>query len=250
MVPEINSALLEKQIKMKAGSSFSPRERILSGPNCVAVPLAVALKPIHDRWGIKRVVVSTYQSTSGAGAAAMDELKLQTKTYLEQSRPSENRVFPHQIAFNCIPHIGSFKSDGSTGEEQKVIAETRKILNLPQLRISVTSVRVPTLSCHGESVNIECERPFSIQDVRQALAEQPGVILQDDPQNLVYPLGMSVPSDRVECATGRDAVYVGRVRVDSSVEHGINLWLVSDNLRKGAALNAVQMGELLLKVLQ
>lgn len=247
LVPEVNGHLLEAKLKSKSKNELTAKDRILSGPNCVAVPLVVALKPILDRWGIKRVVLSTYQSTSGAGKAAMEELSAQAIGMFNQN-PVAPKAFAHQIAFNCIPHIGGFKDDGYTSEEQKVIAETRKLLGMPQLRISPTSVRVPTFSCHGESVNIECERPFADADeVRAALKAQEGVILQDDPKNNIYPLGMTHGGDSLECATGRDAVYVGRVRRDPSVDNGINLWLVSDNLRKGAALNAVQIGEVLLR---
>ena len=249
LVPEVNGHLLKDRLKSRTQGKFSARERILSGPNCVAAPLVVALKPIRDRWGIKRVVVSTYQSTSGAGNHAMKELSEQTLGMFNQEK-IEPKAFPHQIAFNCIPHIGSFKEDGSTGEEQKVIAETQKILGMPHLKISATAVRVPTFSCHGESINIECEEPFTeIEDVRSALAAQKGVILQDDPKKNIYPLSMSSGEDRVEGATGRDAVYIGRVRRDPSVNSGINLWAVSDNLRKGAALNAVQIGEMLLNTI-
>lgn len=247
LVPEVNGVVLDTKLKSKR--DFSAKDRILSGPNCVAVPLVVALKPILDRWGIKRVILSTYQSTSGAGSEAMNELSAQSNALYNQNQVTP-KVFAHQIAFNCIPHIGSFKEDGTTSEEQKIVEETRKLLGMPRLRISPTSVRVPTFSCHGESVNIELERPFNdIDEIRSALKAQDGIILQDDPHRNIYPLGVTHSGDAVECATGRDAVYVGRVRRDPSVESGINLWLVSDNLRKGAALNAVQIGEALLRVL-
>lgn len=248
LVPEVNGELLESRLKSKSSREFSPRERILAGPNCSTVQMVVALKPIRDRWGIKRVVVSSYQSTSGAGAAAMQELSTQTVAMFNQNAVT-SKTFAHQIAFNCIPHIGGFKEDGSTSEEQKMIFESRKLLGMPQLRVSATAVRVPTFSCHGESINIECEKPFEIEEIRDALAAQPGIILQDDPKKNIYPLGMTSDGDLVEAATGRDAVYVGRVRKDPSVEFGLNIWVVSDNLRKGAALNAVQMGEALLKAL-
>jgi aspartate-semialdehyde dehydrogenase len=250
LVPEVNGDLLEALLKSKKSKkkSFSERERILAGPNCSTVQLAVALKPIQDHWGIKRVVVSTYQSTSGAGAAAMRELSAQTLGVLNQKQiPSKS--FTHQIAFNCIPHIGSFKEDGNTSEEQKIIAESRKILSLPDLKISATAIRVPTFSCHAESVNIECTKPFKIEDVRKAFRKHPGIILQDDPKKNSYPLGVSSQDHLVKGATGRDAVYVGRIRKDPSVKYGLNLWVVSDNLRKGAALNAVQVGEILFNAL-
>lgn len=238
LVPEVNGDLLEARFKASSQIPLSARERIIAGPNCVAVPLAMALKPIQERWGIKRVVVSTYQSTSGAGAVAMEELSLQTRQVLDR-KPIEPKAFKHPIAFNCIPHIGGFKEDGSTSEEQKVIAETQKMLGMPELRISVTAVRVPTFACHGESINIECVRPFRVEEVHAVLQKQKGIIVQDDPKTNSYPLGVY--------SAGQDAVYVGRIRKDESVEHGLNLWLVSDNLRKGAALNAVQVGEALLE---
>ncbi len=249
VVPEVNGDLLHSKMKSMIQRSVIPRERILAGPNCSTVQLAVALKPIRDRWGMKRVVVSTYQSTSGAGSAAMGELSVQTVGLLNQI-PSAPKVFPHQIAFNCIPHIGGFQEGGETSEEQKIVLETRKLLGMPELRISATAVRVPTFSCHGESVNIECERPIILEEVRDALRAQAGIILQDDCKHNVYPLGVTFEKDVVEAATGRDAVYVGRVRKDLSLDNGLNLWVVSDNLRKGAALNAVQIGEILLKAIQ
>lgn len=257
VVPEVNGDLLEAKVKSMTHRTVGPRERVLTGPNCSTVQLVVALKPIRDRWGIQRVVVSTYQSTSGAGAAAMKELSAQTAGFLNPTCreasdpvPSDSRVFSHRIAFNCIPHIGGMNEEGQTSEEQKIISETRKLLGMPGLRISATAVRVPTFSCHGESINIECDRPFLLEDVRDALRAQPGVILQDDPKRNIYPLGVTFEKDSVEEATGRDAVYVGRVRKDSSLENGLNLWVVSDNLRKGAALNAVQIGEVLLKAIE
>lgn len=246
IVPEVNRGLLEA--RLKSSETLTPRERIISGPNCVAVPLSVALKPILDSFGLRRVVVSTYQSVSGAGSAAMEELSIQTVGMFNH-KPVEPRVFPHQIAFNCIPHIGKFLEDGMTSEEEKIIAETRKLLGKSELGISATSVRVPTFSCHAMSVNLECESSFEIEAVRTALQNQAGIILQDRPQGNLYPLGMSSEGDVVEAATGKDAVYVGRVRRDTSVQNGLNLWIVSDNLRKGAALNAVQMGEVILKKL-
>lgn len=248
LVPEVNGHLLEKKIQATK-NDLTIRDRILSGPNCAAAPLVMALRPLRDRWGIKRVVVSTYQSTSGAGASASEELAVQTAGLFNQ-KTVPSKIFPHQIAFNCIPHIGSFKDDGYTSEEQKIIAETRKMLGLPHLRMTATAVRVPTFSCHAESVNVELESPFDLEEVRKALREQPGIILQDEPKKNIYPMGVTQEGDPVEGATGRDAAYVGRIRKDTSVESGLNFWIVSDNLRKGAALNAVQMGEYLLQTLQ
>ena len=244
LVPEVNGELLEARLK-KGVKNLSPRERILTGPNCSTVQMVMALKPLRDRWGIRRVVVSTYQSTSGAGAVAMDELSEQTAAFLGQKK-IEPKAFAHQIAFNCIPHIGGFSGpEGSTSEELKMISESRKLLGLSALRISATAVRVPTLACHGESVNVECERAVTAEEARAALRAQPGVVVQDDPAQKIYPMGMPGESSRVEGAAGRDAVYVGRIRKDPSIENGLNFWVVSDNLRKGAALNAIQIGEML-----
>ena len=249
LVPEVNGHLLEKRIQAAGGSKakLSARERILTGPNCSTVQLVVALKPIHDRFVLKRVVVSSYQSTSGAGAAAMEELSTQTQSFLNK-KPVASQHFTHQIAFNCIPHIGGFKDDGYTSEEHKIMAESRKILGLPSLRITATAVRVPTWSCHGETVQIECEKSLTAAQAREALSKQPGLIIQDEPKRNIYPMGFTGQEDLVECGTGRDAVYVGRIREDHSVDNGLNLWVVSDNLRKGAALNAIQIGELLVRL--
>jgi aspartate-semialdehyde dehydrogenase len=250
LVPEVNGHLLENRLKeIKNPSSQGSKDykkRVFAGPNCSTVQMVLPLKVLNDRWGLERVVVSTYQSTSGAGTAAMDELSKQTVSMFNQIAV-EPQAFAHQIAFNCIPHIGGFKDDDYTSEEQKMMAEAKKILGCPQLRITATAVRVPTFSCHAETVNVECRKAFEISEVRNALKEQPGIILQDEPAQKIYPMGMPGASSRVEGATGRDAVYVGRIRKDPSVEHGLNLWIVSDNLRKGAALNAVQIGEILVQ---
>jgi aspartate-semialdehyde dehydrogenase len=235
LVPEVNGDLLKAKLQ---SAKLSAKERILAGPNCTTVQLVVALKPLRDHWGLKRVVVSTYQSVSGAGAAAMEELRKQTGEVLSNRVPRAS-VLAHPIAFNSIPQIGGFRDDGYTSEEFKVIAESRKILGLPNLRITATAVRIPTLSCHGESVNVECERPFKIEDVRKAFEDQDGLLLHDDPSKKQYPMAID--------ATGRDDVYVGRLRADASVENGLNFWIVSDNLRKGAALNAIQIGEMIAK---
>ncbi len=251
LVPEVNGELLAERVA-KGRNNLSPRERILTGPNCSTVQMVVALKPIRDLWGLKRVVVSTYQSTSGAGAAAMEELVLQTEKTLKTKAHSEDQsveanAFAHRISFNCIPHIGGMKEDGYTSEELKMVAESRKLLGLPTLPLSATAVRVPTFACHGESINIETERPVSASEAREALKAQKGIILQDEPGQKIYPMGMPGTQSPVEGAAGRDAVYVGRVRQDFSVENGLNLWVVSDNLRKGAALNAIQIGEMLVQ---
>lgn len=225
VVPEVNAAALRSM----------PRG-IVSIPNCTTTPLVMALKPLHDAVGVKRVVVTTFQSVSGTGAAAMDELMDQTKDLLA-FRDVTIKVYPYQIAFNLLPHIGSFNEGGDCSEEVKIAKETRKILGTPNLRVTATTVRVPVLRCHSEAINVELERPLSSNEARAALAAMPGVIVYDDPVKKLYPM----PLD----ATGKDEVYIGRVREDESIANGLNLWVVSDNLRKGAALNAIQIAECL-----
>ena len=227
VVPEVNAAAL----------GLMPRG-IVAIPNCTPTPLVMALKPLHDAVGVKRVVVTTFQSVSGTGSAAMDELMEQTKDLLA-FRDIKIEVYPHQIAFNLLPHIGSFNDGGDCSEEVKIAKETRKILNAPGLRVTATTVRVPVLRCHSEAVNVELERPLTANEARAALAAMPGVIVYDDPVKKLYPM----PLD----ATGKDEVYIGRVREDESITNGLNLWVVSDNLRKGAALNAIQIAECLVK---
>ncbi len=225
VVPEVNAAALGDM----------PRG-IVSIPNCTTTPLVMALKPLHDAVGVKRVVVTTFQSVSGTGAAAMDELMDQTKDLLA-FRDVTTKVYPYQIAFNLLPHIGSFNEGGDCSEEVKIAKETRKILGAPGIRMTATTVRVPVLRCHSEAINVELERPLKANEARAALAAMPGVIVYDDPVKKLYPM----PLD----ATGKDEVYVGRVREDESIANGLNLWVVSDNLRKGAALNAIQIAECL-----
>ncbi len=225
VVPEVNAAALRSM----------PRG-IVSIPNCTTTPLVMALKPLHDAVGVKRVVVTTFQSVSGTGSAAMDELMEQTKDLLA-FRDIKTEVYPYQIAFNLLPHIGSFNDGGDCSEEVKIAKETRKILNAPGLRVTATTVRVPVLRCHSEAINVELERPLKANEARAALAAMPGVIVYDDPVKKLYPM----PLD----ATGKDEVYIGRVREDESIPNGLNLWVVSDNLRKGAALNAIQIAECL-----
>jgi aspartate-semialdehyde dehydrogenase len=225
VVPEVNAAAL----------GLMPRG-IVAIPNCTTTPLVMALKPLHDAVGVKRVVVTTFQSVSGTGSAAMDELMEQTKDLLA-FRDIKTEVYPYQIAFNLLPHIGSFNEGGDCSEEMKIAKETRKILNAPGLRITATTVRVPVLRCHSEAINVELERPLTANEARAALAAMPGVIVYDDPVKKLYPM----PLD----ATGKDEVYIGRVREDESITNGLNLWVVSDNLRKGAALNAIQIAECL-----
>lgn len=225
VVPEVNAAALRAM----------PRG-IVSIPNCTTTPLVMALKPLHDAVGVKRVVVTTFQSVSGTGSAAMDELMDQTKDLLA-FRDIKTEVYPHQIAFNILPHIGSFNDGGDCSEEVKIAKETRKILDAPDLRVTATTVRVPVLRCHSEAINIELAKPLTVNEARAALAAMPGVIIYDDPVKNLYPM----PLD----ATGKDDVYIGRVRQDESITNGLNLWVVSDNLRKGAALNAIQIAEYL-----
>ena len=225
VVPEVNAGALRAMPK-----------GIVSIPNCTTTPLVMALKPLHDAVGVKRVVVTTFQSVSGTGAAAMDELMDQTKDLLA-FRDVTTKVYPYQIAFNLLPHIGSFNEEGDCSEEIKIAKETRKILGATGLRVTATTVRVPVLRCHSEAINVELERPLKANEARAALAAMPGVIVSDDPVKKLYPM----PLD----ATGKDEVYVGRVREDESIMNGLNLWVVSDNLRKGAALNAIQIAECL-----
>jgi len=226
VVPEVNP-----------DAAFSHRG-IIANPNCSTIQMVVALKPIHDAARIKRIVVSSYQSVSGTGKDAMDELMDQTRALLSFRDPVPH-VYPFQIAFNLLPHIGSFDPDGSTTEERKLINETRKILQDDEIRIAATTVRVPVFRSHSESVNVETERKLSANEARAILATAPGLLLYDDPQRKIYPMPVDV--------AGTDAVYVGRVRVDASVESGLSLWIVADNLRKGAALNAIQIAEKLIQ---
>lgn len=228
IVPEVNS----KEI-----ANYKSRG-IIANPNCSTIQMVVALKPIHDAVRIKRVVVSTYQSVSGAGRKAMEELSQQVAA-LFNGREIKKEKFPHQIAFNCIPHIDVFMDSGYTKEEWKMIQETRKILGEPNLPMTATTVRVPVFLSHSESVNVETLVKLSASEAKQILREAPGIVVADDPQDNVYPMPVE--------AAGKDATYVGRIREDDSVPNGLNLWVVSDNLRKGAALNAVQIAEILVR---
>jgi len=228
VVPEVNASAIRDY----------KNRRIIANPNCSTIQMVVALKPIHDAARIKRVVVSTYQSVSGAGRQAMEELSQQVAA-LYNGKEVEKKKFPHQIAFNCIPHIDVFMEDGYTKEEWKMIHETRKILGEPSLPVTATTVRVPVFFSHSESVNVETEKKITAAQVKALLRQAPGIIVADEPQNNLYPLALD--------ATGKDATYVGRIREDHSVQNGINLWVVSDNLRKGAALNAVQIAEILIR---
>lgn len=210
---------------------------VIANPNCSTIQLVVALSALAKVAPISRVVCSTYQAASGAGAAAMDELYTQTQQFLSKEPLTVER-FVHQIAFNCIPQIDVFLEDGSTKEEWKMIAETRKILHAPAMALAMTCVRVPVLRCHSESVNVEFEAAVSVDEARTALESAPGIIVNDNPAASEYPMPGFL--------AGTDEVHIGRLRKDSSVPHGLAFWIVADQLRKGAALNAVQIAELLL----
>jgi len=223
VVPEVNAEAI-------AGYR---RKGIIANPNCSTIQMVVALKPLHDIAQIRRVVVATYQSVSGAGKDAMDELFNQTRgIYMNQ--PVEKSRFPKQIAFNCIPHIDVFMEDGQTKEEWKMMVETKKILD-PRIKVSATCVRVPVFISHSEAINIEFERPITVAEAREALQSAPGVSVVDHRANEGYVTPVEV--------AGEDNVYVSRIREDPTLENGLSLWVVGDNLRKGAALNAVQIAE-------
>ncbi len=210
---------------------------IIANPNCSTIQMLVALKPLHDAYKIKRVVVATYQAVSGTGAAAIAELAAQAGQFT-RGEPMTAKVYPRQILFNALPHIDVFLDNGYTKEEMKMVHETHKILD-PAISVSPTAVRIPVFRGHSEAINIETERPMDLADVRRLLAAAPGVKVMDDPASLAYPTALD--------ADGRDEVYVGRLRLDPTVPNGLNLWVVGDNLRKGAALNAVQIAEVLVK---
>jgi aspartate-semialdehyde dehydrogenase len=226
IVPEVNAAAVE---------GFRKRN-IIANPNCSTAQLVVALKPLHDRARIRRVVVATYQSVSGAGKDAMDELFNQTRAVFVADT-IEPKNFTKRIAFNVIPHVDTFMEDGATKEEWKMVAETKKILD-PKIKLSATCVRVPVFVGHSEAVNIEFEEPITAEEARDILREAPGCLVVDKREDGGY-------VTPVECA-GEDATYISRIREDPTLENGLSLWIVSDNLRKGAALNAVQIAELLL----
>jgi aspartate-semialdehyde dehydrogenase len=226
VVPEVN----EHDLKWHKG--------IIANPNCSTIQMVVVLKPIHDVAQIKRVVVTTFQSVSGTGKKAMDELMQQTTDILN-FRPVKKDVYPHQIAFNCLPHIDLFLENGYTKEEMKMANETKKILGDDSIQVTATTVRVPVFRCHSESLNIETAKKITPNEVRATLSIAPGIIVYDAPEKNIYPLAIDVAD--------KDETYVGRVREDNSVECGINMWIVSDNLRKGAALNAVQIAEKLVE---
>ena len=227
VVPEVNS----HDLKWHKG--------IIANPNCSTIQMVVVLKPIHDVARIRRVVVTTFQSVSGTGKKAMDEL-LQQTTDLLNFREVKCNVYPHQIAFNCLPHIDKFLENGYTKEEMKMVDETKKIMGDDSIRVTATTVRVPVFRGHSESINIETEKKLSANEAREVLSAAPGIVVFDAPEKNVYPLAIQV--------AGKDETYVGRIREDESIHNGLNLWIVADNLRKGAALNAVQIAEKLLEM--
>jgi aspartate-semialdehyde dehydrogenase len=214
------------------------RKGIIANPNCSTIQMVVVLKPIYDAAGIERVVVSTYQAVSGTGKNAMEELTEQTRNLLTFQEVTPE-VYPHRIAFNCFPHIGSFLENGYTEEEMKMVHETHKIMEDPNIRVSATTVRIPVFYGHSEAVNIQTERKLSAKDARVLLFQAPGVRVMDNPDERIYPM----PSE----AAGINDTLVGRIREDISIENGLDLWIVADNIRKGAALNTVQIAELLIK---
>ncbi len=228
VVPEVNPHAIAQYTK----------KGIIANPNCSTIQMVVPLKPIHQKFEIKRVVVSTYQAVSGTGKKAIDELFDQTRAILN-FRESENKVYPHRIAFNCLPHIDVFLDNGYSKEEVKMVNETRKILEDDSIGITATTVRVPVFYSHSESVNIETNQPISAAEVRTLLEKEPGVMVVDDLEKNLYPLAID--------AAGRDEIFVGRIREDESIPNGINMWVVSDNIRKGAATNATQIAEVLAK---
>lgn len=210
---------------------------VIANPNCSTIQMVAALKPLYDISPIKRVVVSTYQAASGAGAKAMQELYAQTQQFLNGEELTID-AFSHQIAFNCIPHIDKFLEDDSTKEEWKMVVETKKIMGDENIQVAATCVRVPVLRCHGESINVEFEGPVTVEEARAALEAAPGITMMDDVANNVYPMPGLL--------AGTDGAYIGRLRKDPSVENGLAFWDVADQIRKGAALNAVQIAQLLL----
>lgn len=221
VVPEVNAEHLKSDTY------------IIANPNCSTIQMVLALKPLHDLYELDRVVVSTYQSVTGTGQAAVQQLFDE-----RENRPTQP-VYPHKIDLNVLPHIDVFMESGYTKEEEKMMNETKKIMDLPELKITATTVRIPTMGGHSESINISFKREPELSTVRKALSEFPGIIVQDDPSQNLYPMPLY--------AHDKDEVFVGRIRRDFSVENGLNMWVVADNLRKGAATNAVQIAEKLVK---
>ena len=219
VVPEVNP----EDVKWHKG--------IIANPNCSTIEAMLPLKALHEKYIIKRIVFSTYQAVSGSGVGGYKDLE-------DGIKGNEPKFYPHSIAYNCLPHIDVFLENGYTKEEMKMVNETRKILHAPSMRITATTVRVPVFYGHSESINVELEKPFELSEARRIIEEMSGVIVMDEPAKNIYPLAL--------LAQDRDEVFVGRIRRDESVENGMNLWVVADNIRKGAATNAVQIAELLL----
>jgi len=228
VVPEVNPHAIAGYTK----------KGIIANPNCSTIQMVLPLNPIHKKYEIKRIVVSTYQAVSGTGKKAIDELFDQTRAMIN-FLDYEKKVYPHRIAFNCIPHIDAFLDNGYTKEEIKMVNETRKILEDDNIGITATTVRVPVYFGHSESVNIETKKEISANEVRYLLEKEPGIKVLDNPKKNIYPLAID--------AAGQDLTLVGRIRDDESVKNGINIWIVADNIRKGAATNAVQIAEILAK---
>lgn len=224
VIPEINP----HELRRHSG--------IIANPNCSTAVMLMGLWPLHQAFGVKRIIVSTFQSVSGTGAEAVRELASQIKAH-GAGKPLPRKVYPYQIAFNCIPQVDSFGSDGYTGEESKMAQESRKIMNLPNLKVSATCVRVPVVRAHSISVSAEFERPVDVQKARAAIAAFPGAVLVDDPSSSQYPTPLDF-AEKVKCG-------VGRLRIDTAFENGLSFWVSGDNLWKGAALNAVQNAELM-----
>ena len=224
VVPEVNAGEIGRH------------QGIIANPNCTTIVTVVPLKPLHDFARIKRMVVSSYQAVSGAGAKAIDELRRQVEAFAQGGK-LEASAFPYQIAFNVLPHIDSFLENGYTKEEMKMVNETRKIMKDPSIRVTATTVRVPVFYAHSVSVNIETEKKLTAAVARELLSKAPGVRVHDDPANKIYPMPIFV--------AGEDDCFVGRIREDESIDKGLNFWVVGDQLRKGAALNAIQIAEIL-----
>ncbi len=220
IIPEVN------------GHELQPDDKIIANPNCSTIQMVLALSPLHRRYGIKRLVVSTYQSFTGTGVAAVNQYQAE-----KDMRPVEDPAYPHPIFQNCLPHCDVFLDNDYTKEEMKLVHETRKILSDQDIRVTATAVRVPVDGGHSESVNVEFKEDFTVQEVRRLLGETPGIVVRDDLENNDYPTPLA--------AKNKDEVFVGRIRRDESIENGLNLWIVADNLRKGAATNAIQIAEYL-----
>ena len=221
IVPEINATVLEED------------DKIIANPNCSTIQMVMALAPLHKKYGIKRLVISTYQSVTGTGKDAVDQMMK------ERQGDFSHKVYPHAIDMNVLPHIDVFQDNGYTKEEMKMVNETRKILSDDSIAITATAVRLPVMGGHSESINVEFKSDFDLSDVRQLLEETEGIVVQDDVMNNVYPMPLN--------AHQKDEVFVGRLRIDESLPNSLNMWVVADNLRKGAATNAVQIAEYLIK---